>query len=42
MKSASLTELTCLEELIKKLLQKEVIDKEVIKQLFNCYSQSFA
>lgn len=41
MRNASLTDVTCIEELLKKLFQKDSFDKEVLKQLWVSYAKIF-
>ena len=38
MRTATLTDTICIEELIAKMIQKEIIDKEVFKHLFTSYT----
>lgn len=39
MKGATLTDLTCLEELVKKFMTKGILDKEIIKILMKIYTK---
>ena len=41
MKDATLTDATCIEELLKKFLQKDIFEKDVYKQLWISYAKIF-
>lgn len=41
MREATLTDITCIEELLKKLIQKDSFDREVFKQLWVSYAKIF-
>jgi len=41
MRNATLTDITCIEELLKKLVEKDVFEKEVFKQLWVSYAKIF-
>ena len=41
MRDATLTDVTCIEELLKKLIQKDIFEKEVFKQLWVSYAKIF-
>ena len=40
MKGATLTDLTCLEELLRRLFADGIIDKDIIKHLIKIYMKS--
>ena len=41
MRDATLTDITCIEELLKKILHKDIFEKDVYKQLWVSYSKIF-
>lgn len=41
MRDATLSEMTCIEELVAKLVNSELVDKEVFKQLWISYAKIF-
>mgnify|MGYP006893254787 CR=1 FL=1 len=41
MRDATLTDVTCIEELLKKIMQKDIFEKDVFKQLWVSYAKIF-
>ena len=41
MRDATLTDVTCIEELLKKLIQKDIFERDVYKQLWVSYAKIF-
>jgi len=41
MRDATLTDITCIEELLKKFIQKDIFEKDVFKQLWVSYAKIF-
>lgn len=39
MKDATLTDITCIEEFVKKFIQEQIIGRDFVKQLIRIYSQ---
>ena len=41
MRDATLTDITCIEELLKKFIKKDIFEREVFKQLWVSYAKTF-